>query len=121
MRYPRHGYLPGSRTTMRLALFDLDHTLLSADSDVLWCEFLVAEGRLDVEFVGLYRAIAQRYDAGTVTPVEYCNFHAGTLAGLSPAGLLPLRPAMLPLRSAMLRPCPAMLRTSARTRLRPKR
>jgi len=76
---------------MRLALFDLDHTLLSADSDVLWCEFLVAEGRLDVEFVGQYRAIALRYDAGTVTPVEYCNFHAGTLAGLSPAELLPLR------------------------------
>jgi HAD superfamily hydrolase (TIGR01490 family) len=76
---------------MRLALFDLDHTLLSADSDVLWCEFLVAEGRLGLEFVGQYRAIAQRYDAGTVTPVEYCNFHAGTLAGLSPAELLPLR------------------------------
>ena len=31
---------------MRLALFDLDHTLLSADSDVLWCEFLIDEGEL---------------------------------------------------------------------------
>jgi HAD superfamily hydrolase (TIGR01490 family) len=76
---------------MRLALFDLDHTLLSADSDVLWCEFLIDEGALDPAFTEQCRAIAQQYDAGTVTPVDYCNFHAGTLAGLSPAGLLPLR------------------------------
>src|SRR4051812_43838010 len=76
---------------MRLALFDLDHTLLSADSDVLWCEFLIAEGRLADEFAQQYRTIAQRYDAGTVTPVDYCSFHAATLTGLSPADLLPLR------------------------------
>jgi HAD superfamily hydrolase (TIGR01490 family) len=76
---------------MRLALFDLDHTLLSADSDVLWCEFLIDEGALDPAFAEQCRAIAQQYDAGTVTPIDYCNFHAGTLAGLSPAGLLPLR------------------------------
>jgi len=79
------------RTTMRLALFDLDHTLLSADSDVLWCEFLIEEGRLDLGFAAQYRAIAQQYDAGTVTPVDYCDFHAATLAGFSPAELLPLR------------------------------
>jgi hypothetical protein len=30
-----------------LALFDLDHTLLDGDSDVLWCEFLMDEGVLD--------------------------------------------------------------------------
>ena len=76
---------------MRLALFDLDHTLLSADSDVLWCEFLIAEDSLGAEFAEQYQAIAQQYDAGTVTPVDYCNFHAGTLAGRSPAELLPLR------------------------------
>lgn len=76
---------------MRLALFDLDHTLLSADSDVLWCEFLIDEGTLDPAFAEQCRAIAQQYDAGTVTPVDYCSFHARTLAGLSPAGLLPLR------------------------------
>ena len=76
---------------MRLALFDLDHTLLSADSDVLWCEFLIDEGRLGDEFALQYRTIAQRYDAGTITPVDYCNFHAAMLAGFSPADLLPLR------------------------------
>ena len=35
---------------MRLALFDLDHTLLSGDSDMLWCDFLIDEGLLDVEY-----------------------------------------------------------------------
>jgi phosphoserine phosphatase len=30
-----------------LALFDLDHTLLDGDSDVLWCEFLIDRGLLD--------------------------------------------------------------------------
>ena len=28
--------------TGTLAIFDLDHTLLTGDSDVLWCQFLVA-------------------------------------------------------------------------------
>ena len=31
----------------RLTLFDLDHTLLSGDSDALWCEFLMDRGLLD--------------------------------------------------------------------------
>ena len=76
---------------MRLALFDLDHTLLSADSDVLWCEFMIAEGRLAPQFAEHYQDMAARYDAGTVTPVDYCDFHARTLTGLMPAELRPLR------------------------------
>lgn len=76
---------------MRLALFDLDHTLLSADSDVLWCEFLISEGRLGATFAEHYQDMAQRYDAGTVTPIDYCDFHARTLTGYAPAELLPLR------------------------------
>jgi hypothetical protein len=32
---------------MRLALFDLDHTLLSGDSDFEWGRFLAAQGVLD--------------------------------------------------------------------------
>ena len=76
---------------MRLALFDLDHTLLSADSDVLWCEFLIGEGRLGDQFAEQYRLVASHYDAGTVSPIDYCSFHAGTLAGLSIDELRPLR------------------------------
>lgn len=76
---------------MRLALFDLDHTLLSADSDVLWCEFMIEEGRLAPQFAEHYQDMARRYDAGTVTPIDYCEFHARTFAGLTPAELQPLR------------------------------
>ena len=76
---------------MRLALFDLDHTLLSADSDVLWCDFLLSEGRLGAMFANHYKDMALRYDAGTVTPVDYCDFYARTLTGYAPAELLPLR------------------------------
>nr|HPQ97574.1 HAD-IB family hydrolase [Thiolinea sp.] len=34
---------------MTLALFDLDHTLLSADSDYNWGQFLVRHGRVDAD------------------------------------------------------------------------
>lgn len=34
---------------MKLALFDLDHTLLDGDSDSLWGRFLVKQGALDAE------------------------------------------------------------------------
>jgi HAD superfamily hydrolase (TIGR01490 family) len=76
---------------MRLALFDLDHTLLSGDSDVLWCEFLLAQGLLDDSFVRRNRLMSEAYTAGSVTPADYCNFYAGLLAGRSEDDWLPLR------------------------------
>ena len=33
----------------KLTLFDLDNTLLTGDSDVLWCDFLIKQGILDRE------------------------------------------------------------------------
>src|SRR5690348_9439910 len=36
-------------TPLKLALFDLDHTLLDGDSDSLWGRFLVREGAVDAE------------------------------------------------------------------------
>jgi len=76
---------------MRLALFDLDHTLLSGDSDVLWCEFLLAQGLLDDSFTRRNRLMSEAYTAGSVTPSDYCNFYAGILAGRSEDDWLPLR------------------------------
>ena len=76
---------------MRLALFDLDHTLLSGDSDVLWCEFLMERGALDrAEFEPRNAAMARRYHAGSVTADEFCAFYVATLAGRSPAQWRPL-------------------------------
>lgn len=80
---------------MQLALFDLDHTLLSGDSDLLWCEFLVDQGWLDVSYLARSAEMAARYTAGTVTPSEFCDFFAATLAGRSPSMLSPMRERFL--------------------------
>ena len=80
----------------RLALFDLDHTLLTGDSDVLWCEFLIGEGRLDrVQFEPRNRAMAERYACGAATSAEFCGFYAETLAGARPDAWQDLRERFL--------------------------
>lgn len=77
--------------TEKLALFDLDHTLLSGDSDVLWCEFLMQQGVLDrAEFEPRNADMARRYADGSVSVQEFCDFYVGTLAGRSPAQWQPL-------------------------------
>ena len=76
----------------RLTLFDLDHTLLHGDSDVLWCEFLMEEGVLErADFAARNADMEARYEAGTVGVEEFANFYVGTLAGRSPAEWEPLR------------------------------
>ena len=76
----------------RLALFDLDHTLLAGDSDVLWCEFLMTEGVLDrASFEPRNAAMARDYQAGTVSVQVFCAFYVGTLAGRSVTQWEPLR------------------------------
>jgi HAD superfamily hydrolase (TIGR01490 family) len=76
----------------RLALFDLDGTLLAGDTDVLWCAFLIEAGRLDrATFGAANRAIAERYERGEVAPAEFAAFYAATLAGRSAAEWAPLR------------------------------
>jgi len=70
----------------KLAVFDLDHTLLDGDSDVLWCDFLMDRGLLDrAVFEPRNLAMATDYKAGTVSPQEFCEFYVGTLAGRSAA------------------------------------
>jgi HAD superfamily hydrolase (TIGR01490 family) len=80
---------------MRLALFDLDHTLLSGDSDMLWCDFLIRLGLLDTSFAERNQAMASAYTAGSVTPADYCNFYASTLAGHDEAYWEPIRERFL--------------------------
>jgi HAD superfamily hydrolase (TIGR01490 family) len=73
---------PAEPGSMRLALFDLDNTLLSGDSDELWCEFLMDEGLLDrAEFAPRNAEMALRYRETDVTPQEFCEFYVSTLAG----------------------------------------
>ena len=69
----------------RLTLFDLDHTLLSGDSDVLWCDFLIEQGELDgASFKARNADIDARYQNGSITVEEFSNFYLSTLAGRSP-------------------------------------
>lgn len=76
----------------RLALFDLDHTLLDGDTDVLWCDFLIAEGVLDgPTFSARNAEVEAGYKAGTITPAEFTGFFVGTLAGRSAEQWRPLR------------------------------
>lgn len=65
----------------KLALFDLDHTLLPLDSDYEWGQFLVRTGAVDADaFKRANDAFFAQYQAGTLDPVEYLEFALGTLA-----------------------------------------
>jgi HAD superfamily hydrolase (TIGR01490 family) len=75
----------GNVARPRLVFFDLDHTLLAGDSDVLWCDFLVAQGVLQHALFAKRNAdIEARYKLGQVDPVEFANFYVSTLAGRTP-------------------------------------
>jgi HAD superfamily hydrolase (TIGR01490 family) len=76
----------------RLVLFDLDHTLLAGDSDVLWCEFLMDRGLLDREqFAARNADMEARYKAGTVSTQEFAGFYVSTLEGHTPQSLDAIR------------------------------
>ena len=80
----------------RVAFFDLDHTLLSGDSDVLWCAFLIEKGVLErAEFERRNADIEARYKAGCVEASEFANFYLSTLAGQTSAHWEPLRQEFL--------------------------
>lgn len=75
-----------------MALFDLDGTLLTGDTDELWCAFLIDEGVLDrAAFSAANREVAERYAAGAISPAEFCAFYAATLAGRTAQQWQPLR------------------------------
>jgi HAD superfamily hydrolase (TIGR01490 family) len=68
-----------------LALFDLDHTLLTLDSDEAWVEFLIEEGFLDkTTFERANHELVARYRAGEATSVEFTHFYLSTLVGRDP-------------------------------------
>lgn len=66
---------------MKLALFDLDNTLLSGDSDFEWAQFLISKGVLDREVheaknVEFY----EQYKAGTLDINAFLDFQLAPLA-----------------------------------------
>jgi HAD superfamily hydrolase (TIGR01490 family) len=75
-------------TSEVIALFDLDHTLLTVDSDEAWVEFLIEDGILDrAKFEQSNHDLVARYRAGRATSVEFTYFYLSTLVGHDPATL----------------------------------
>ena len=59
----------------RLALFDLDHTLIPFDSDYSWGEFTLGLGWNDAgDFKRRNDAFYAQYKAGTLDIYAYCRF-----------------------------------------------
>ena len=77
---------------MRLAVFDLDHTLLAADSDFLWGQFLCDEGLVDrAAYESQNRQFYNDYAAGTLDLAAFYRFSLAPLTQKSVAEWQPLR------------------------------
>jgi HAD superfamily hydrolase (TIGR01490 family) len=65
----------------RLALFDLDNTLLAGDSDFEWAQFLIEQGVLDREVYEARNAeFYEQYKQGTLDIHEFLDFQLRPLA-----------------------------------------
>ncbi len=66
---------------MKLALFDLDNTLLAGDSDFEWAQFLITKGVLDREVhEAKNREFYEHYKAGTLDIHAFLDFQLKPLA-----------------------------------------
>ena len=66
---------------MKLALFDLDNTLLAGDSDFEWAQFLIEQGVLDREvYEARNEAFFAQYKAGTLDIHEFLDFQLKPLS-----------------------------------------
>lgn len=84
---------------MRLALFDLDHTLLAGDSDYEWGQYLVDRGVLDrAEYEAQNQAYYEQYVAGTLDIHEFLAFALRPLAAHRRADLERWRAEFLAVR-----------------------
>ncbi|MFT4243501.1 MAG: HAD family hydrolase [Acidovorax sp.] len=100
-------------TRPRLALFDLDHTLLPLDSDYEWGEFTIRIGWNDpVEFARRNAAFYADYQAGTLDVHDYVYFATEAVRQRGPEAAAAaherfmdevIRPAIRPEALALLR------------------
>ena len=73
---------------MQLALFDLDNTLLSGDSDYEWTQHLIGKGILERDaFEQRNSEFFAQYKAGTLNIHEFLDFQLASLAQNSRADL----------------------------------
>lgn len=65
---------------MKIALFDLDHTLLDGDTNVLWIAHLVAHGLVDSDTISRQQHFMELYAREQLDMAAYMDFHIGVLA-----------------------------------------
>ena len=66
---------------MRIALFDLDNTLLAGDSDYEWAQYLIEEGVLERQaYEARNREFYEQYKAGVLDIREFLGFQLKPLA-----------------------------------------
>src|SRR4029077_7387600 len=77
-----HSPSPSTSTVlMRLALFDLDNTLLAGDSDFEWAQFLIGKGVLDREVhEAENKHFYEHYKAGTLDIHAFLDFQLKPLS-----------------------------------------
>ncbi len=75
------SFVTASPDPMRLTLFDLDHTLLDGDSNLLWLTWLVERGEAPPERLAQQHAFYSQYQAGTLDIEAYLAFHLSLLVG----------------------------------------
>ena len=73
---------------MTLAIFDLDNTLLSGDSDYLWGEFLCERNIVDsVRYREKNRQFFEAYESGTLDIMKFLEFSLEPLSRNDPQNL----------------------------------
>lgn len=71
-----------------LAIFDLDHTLITTDSDNGWCHFMIEKGLLDAETAAAKNEQFYRdYQNGCLNVHEYVAFQVEPMKALTKAEL----------------------------------
>lgn len=90
------------RILPRLAIFDLDHTLLQGDTDTLWCEYLLDRKLLPASFAKTNLQLQAQYRCGQVSPQDFSRFYAQTLAAFPVQTLHQLRADFT---AQVIRPC----------------
>jgi len=78
-------------TLTRLALFDLDYTILDGDSEAMWCRFLFEKNVVDKNFLMRITDYYHAYDQGWLDIHEYQAFLLKPMTQLPLARLYTLR------------------------------
>jgi len=58
----------------KIAIFDLDGTILSDDCEYIWADFIVRHGIMNATFLHMIQKYLEEYHNGTINYVEYEKF-----------------------------------------------